>query len=165
MSYFEGKKASRPCFPKDPEAAQPPLLGRQRVRLEAFKAWDSKVMREKRRRKKKQQMAACARRSQYQGRAALQTSVTDLMDEVSHTHLQYENDHLHQTHMGRAQWVAFIKHCFSGFPGHPLFVRVLCSTLALCICFQCCAPVFSLEPLLTGYRSGTPALSGNHNQS
>lgn len=48
-------------------------------------------------------MAACVQRSQYQGRAALQTSVTDLMDEVSHTHLQYENDHLHQTHMGRAQ--------------------------------------------------------------
>lgn len=76
-------------------------------------------------------MAVCVRRSQYQGRAALQTSVTDLMDEVSHTHLQYENDHLHQTHMGRAQRVAFIKQCFSGFPGHPLFVRALRSTLAL----------------------------------
>lgn len=116
---------------QNPGAAQPSLLGRQRVRLEAFKSWDAQIMREKEKKTKRQQMAACVRRSQYQGRAALQTSVTDLMDEVSHTHLQYENDHLHQTHMGRAQWVAFIKHCFSGFPGHPLFVRVLRSTLAL----------------------------------
>lgn len=39
--------------------------------------------------------------SQNQGRAAVQTSATDLMDEVSHTHLQFEDNHLHQTHMGQ----------------------------------------------------------------
>lgn len=39
--------------------------------------------------------------SQYQGRAAVQTPATDLMDEVSHTHLQCEHNHLHQTHMGQ----------------------------------------------------------------
>lgn len=38
--------------------------------------------------------------SLYQGRAAVQTPATDLMDEVSHTHLQCEHNHLHQTHMG-----------------------------------------------------------------
>lgn len=43
-------------------------------------------------------MVVCMWWSQYQGRAAVQTSTTDLMDEVSHTHLHYE--HLHQTHMG-----------------------------------------------------------------
>lgn len=43
----------------------------------------------------------CMRWSQYQGRAAVQTPATDLMDEVSHTHLQREHNHLHQTHMGQ----------------------------------------------------------------
>lgn len=43
-------------------------------------------------------MVVCMRWSRYRGRAAVQTSTTDLMDEVSHNHLQFE--HLHQTHMG-----------------------------------------------------------------
>lgn len=59
------------------------------------------VLKSQKQREKAEQMAACMRGSQYQGRAALQTSATDLMDEVSHTHLQYEHSHLHQTHMGQ----------------------------------------------------------------
>lgn len=43
----------------------------------------------------------CVWWSQYQGRAAVQTPATDLMDEVSHTHLRCEHKHLHQTHMGQ----------------------------------------------------------------
>lgn len=38
----------------------------------------------------------CPRWSQYQRRAAVQTPVTDLMVEVSHTHLQCEHNHLHR---------------------------------------------------------------------
>lgn len=36
-----------------------------------------------------------------EGCCSVQTPTTDLMDEVSHTHLQCEHKHLHQTHMGQ----------------------------------------------------------------
>lgn len=50
----------------------------------------------------------CMRWSQYLERAAVQTPVTDLMDEVSHTHLQCEHNHLHQTHMGQPSTMSYI---------------------------------------------------------
>lgn len=55
--------------------------------------------------------------SQYQGRAAVQTPATDLMDDVSHTHLQCEHNHLHRTHVDQhnephSYYTVFLGHLF-----------------------------------------------------
>lgn len=96
----------------------------------------------------KQQMAVCVRWSQYQGRAALQTSVTDLMDEVSHTHLQYEKTTISIKHTWAEHNESLsYNNVFLLFPGHPPFfcffvfffgVRAVCALLQhIDICFQC----------------------------
>lgn len=66
-------------------------------------------------------MVVCMRWSRYRGRAAVQTSTTDLMDEVSHTHLQFE--HLHQTHMGPHNRPHSYNSVFSDALGHPVWVE------------------------------------------
>lgn len=94
-----------------------------------------------RKKRAKQQMAVCVRWSQYQGRAALQTPVTDLMDEVSHTHLQYEkrpspsNTHGPST-MSRFHTTMFF--CFFLVISFFFLVFERCALLQhIDICFQC----------------------------
>lgn len=68
------------------------------------------------------------------GRAAVQTPATDLMDEVSHTHLQCEHNHLHQTHMGQHNE----PHSYNNVFLVTFFVFVHCFLLrCIHICFQC----------------------------
>lgn len=127
-----------------------------------------------RKKRAKKQMAVCVRWSQYQGRAALQTSVTDLMDEVSHTHLQYEkrpspsNTHGPST-MSRFHttmfFCFFLVISFFFFSFFFLGVRALRSAPAHRHLLSMCAPVFSLDPLSTGHRSRAPAFLKNRNES
>lgn len=93
--------------------------------------------------------------SQYQARAAVQTSATDLMDEVSHTHLQREHSHLREARTGQAQWATFMLQ----LSGHPLRVRALFSTLACSHLLSIWAPVFSLGRLLTAHFESSTCFS------
>lgn len=122
----------------------------------------------------KQQMAVCVRWSQYQGRAALQTSVTDLMDEVSHTHLQYEkrpspsNTHGPST-MSRFHTTMFF--CF--FLVIPPFFFCFFGVCERCaLCSSTSTSVFNVRSCLFigstlngACRSRAPAFLKNRNES
>ena len=100
--------------------------------------------------------------SQYQGRALVQTPATDLMDEVSHTHLQSEHNHLHQIHMGQ--------HNEPHSHNHVFLVTSFCSssfsTTVHTHLFSICAPVFSLGQVLTGQLESSTCFSEfNHCQN
>lgn len=82
----------------------------------------------------------CVWWSQYQGRAAVQTPATDLMDEVSHTHLQCEHNHLHQTHMAQHNEL----HSYNNVFLVTFLFRALFSTAVRSHLFSMHPPVFSL---------------------
>lgn len=87
-------------------------------------------------------MVVCMRWSRYRGRAAVQTSTTDLMDEVSHTHLQFE--HLHQTHMGPHNGPHSYNNVFPPLWVTPFGSSTVSSPKARWHLFAICTPIISL---------------------